>query len=384
MKIIYFTTAIQRDDYRDFTKLWNISLNPSNQNFHNKMIRALAINNQVEVVSIRPFSRSNCKVRKLLEETKVEGNITWHYVPIKGNRLFRPFFIKSAVKRTLRKIDLADSVFVSDTINPNVITNANRAKKKYQRPLVGVLTDSPSNISGTGKSYTLYLLKQGKDLDGYIALTQGLNELFNEEEKPSMLLEGIVEDNTVKPMGEKYGQYFFFGGALMERYGIYNLISAFKQLNREDINLLICGHHGDQRRLKEAIGKDKNIKYLNILPVKEVLQLEAGAIANINPRPYSQDLDKFSIPSKTIEYYTSGKLTISAQSTILEEHFKDCTIWCGYAKENELLEAMQKALKMSESEREKMGQKAMKKAQELYSLSSVNQRVSEFLIQFIK
>ena len=70
MKIIYFTTAIQRDDYRDFTKLWTISLNPSNQNFHNKMIRSLAINNEVHVISIRPFSRKNCKVKKLEEETK--------------------------------------------------------------------------------------------------------------------------------------------------------------------------------------------------------------------------------------------------------------------------------------------------------------------------
>lgn len=348
------------------------------------MIRSLAIDNEVHVISIRPFSRQNCKVKKLPEETKVENNITWHYVGIKGNRITRPFIIKKEVKKVLKKIDLSDAIFVSDTINPNVITNANRAKKKYHNPLCGILTDSPSNISGTGRSYTLYLLKQGQNLDGYIALTDGLNDMFNENNKPHMLLEGIVEDNDTPKKPNKHGDYFFFGGALMERYGIYNLINAFNKLQNPSINLLICGHHADERKLKEAISKNKNIKYLKILPVKEVLELEANALANINPRPYSQDLDKFSIPSKTIEYYTSGKVTISAQSTILDKQFNNCTVWCGYAKEDELLSAMQKVLKMDEEKRIAMGQEAKKKAQELYSLSSVNKRLNEFLSQFIK
>ena len=121
-----------------------------------------------------------------------------------------------------------------------------------------------------------------------------------------------------------------------------------------------------------------------MIPVREVLQLEANAFANINPRPYSQDLDRFSIPSKTIEYYTSGKLTISSQSTILSKHFASCTIWCGYAKKEEILFAMKKALAMDEGKRLEMGAKAKEKARELYSLASVDKKLSKFLLQFIK
>lgn len=349
------------------------------------MIRSLAINNEVEVISVRPFSHRFCKAKKLEEENKKEGNITWHYIPIRGNRLTRPFYIKNAAKKALKSLDLTNAIFLSDTINPNVITNANRAHKKYHNPLCGIITDSPSNISGTGRSYTLYLLKQGQHLDGYISLTEGLNDMFNEGNKPYMIMEGIVEDIESKATkNEKYGNYFFFGGALLERYGIYNLISAFNKLNKEDIKLIICGHHGDERKLKESFNGNPNIVYLKMLPVKEVLNFEAGALANINPRPYSQDLDKFSIPSKTIEYYTSGRLTISAKSTILENHFKNCTIWCNYAKEDELLLAMQKALKMDEDKRIKMGIEAKEKAKELYSLTSINKKLDEFLIQFIK
>ena len=234
MKIVYFTTAIQRDDYKAFYKLWNISLNPSNQNFHNKMIRSLAINNTVDVISIRPFSKRKCLAKYLTEETKEEDNITWHYIKIKGTKIRRHFNIKKEVAKVLKKMDLTDTIFISDTINPNVITNANRAKKKYQRPLIGVVTDSPSNISGTPRSYTLYLLKQGQGLDGYISLTEGLNDMFNEDGKPYIIKEGIVEDNDTKPANNKYGNYFFFGGALSEKYGIYNLLNAFKRLNNPE------------------------------------------------------------------------------------------------------------------------------------------------------
>ena len=384
MKIIYVTTAIERDDYKEFSKLWKTSLNPSNQNFHNKMIRALAINNQVDVISIRPFSTRFCNAKVLAEETKVEGNITWHYIKIKGNKFTRPFIIKKEVNRLMKKIDTEGAVIISDTINPNVIKNTNNIVKKYKIPAIGVLTDSPSNISGTPRSYTLYLLNQGKNLDGYIALTDGLNDLFNENEKPHIIMEGIVEDLETKPTPNKYGKYFFFGGALLERYGVYNLIEAFNKLNSKDINLLICGHHGDDRRIKEAIGGNHQIHYLKTLPVKEVLELEAGAFANINPRPYSQDLDRFSIPSKTIEYYTSGQIAISADSTKLNQYFNTCTVWCGYAKVDELLAAMNKVIKMDEDKRIEMGKKAKIKAQELYSLSSVNKKLNQFLAQFVK
>ncbi len=384
MKIIYLTTAIETDDYKEFSKLWKTSLNPSNQNFHNKMIRALALTNQVDVISIRPFSTRFCNAKVLPEETKVEGNIIWHYIKVKGNKFTRPFVIRQEVAKAMKKIDITDSILVTDTINPNIIKNANLIVKKYDIPAVGVLTDSPSNISNTPRSYTLYLLNQGKNLDGYIALTEGLNDLFNENDKPNIILEGIVEDLETKPVPNKYGKYFFFGGALLERYGVYNLIEAFNQLKADDINLLICGHHGDDRRIKEAIKENPRIFYLKTLPVKEVLQYEASAFANINPRPYSQDLDRFSIPSKTIEYYTSGQPTISADSTKLNKYFNGCTIWCGYAKVEELLAAMNKVIKMDEAKRIEMGQKAKIKAQELYSLSSVNKKLSKFLAEFSK
>ena len=89
MKIIYFTTACKKEDYVSFSKMWDSSLNASIQNLHNRFIRALAVTHEVEVISIRPFSRKYCKLKKLEPETNQEGKITWHYLGIRRHKVSR-------------------------------------------------------------------------------------------------------------------------------------------------------------------------------------------------------------------------------------------------------------------------------------------------------
>ena len=259
MKIVYFTTAMEESAYKQFSSCWTVALNPSNQNFHNKLIRSIGINNSICVISIRPFSKRNCKITKLISETSEDGNIKWNYLSIPKNRLKKTKSCTKQALTILRGINLKETIFITDTINPTVITVANKVNSKLNRPILGVCTDSPSNISGTTRSYTLYLLNQAKNLDGYITLTNGLNDLFNENKKPNIVVEGLVE-NELPNKGENiYGKYIFFGGALMQKYGIYNLISAYKQLNNMHIKLIICGHHCNENLLKSVCPKSKII-----------------------------------------------------------------------------------------------------------------------------
>lgn len=385
MKIIYFTTAQREKDFRSFMNLWRIPLNSSNQNFHNKLIRAVALANKVDVISVRPFSRSQTKVKKLEKDTIEEGNITWHYLKRSGGKFFRSFNLKPQAKKILSGLDLTDTVFLTDTINPSVIHCATALSKKYKKPLIGLCTDSPSNISGTRRSYTLYLLSKSEKLDGYIALTEGLSDLFNPHQKPTYIFEGIVEGEIPNTSAEKEKEkYFFFGGALMEKYGVYNLIDAFKQLNNPDISLYICGHHGDKEKLKAATKGCSNIKNLGLLPVNKVLEFEKTAIACINPRPFSEDLDRFSIPSKTLEYMSMGRPVISVRNTILMRKFPSEVIWIDSASSADIKNAMRNVLSMSEEEKNKLGKEAKNRVTDLYSISSVSKNIQQFLLQFIK
>ena len=384
MKIIYLTTSLFEKDYIEFQKIWKIPLNSSNQNFHSKIIKALGKTNQVDVISLRPFSLNKCRLTKLYRETTVIDNVSYHYLRVSPHRLLRFHVFKKEAFKILGSLDLKDAIIVSDTINPKTIRLANIIKKKFNLPLVGLVTDSPSNISGTSRSYSIYLYNQCKDLDGYVSLTKDLDNLFNQNNKPSIIIEGIVEEEMPKPIENKYGKYFFFGGALLKRYGIYDLINSFKKLPQNDINLLICGHHCDEEAMKKAIHGDKRIHYLKCLPNQYVLQLEMNALANVNPRPYSEDLDRYSIPSKTLEYLRSGRPTISVKNSKLQKKFSDDIIWAKSSSEEDLTFTLNHLLELTKEERDTLGEKAKEKVLSMYSISEVGKTLSEFLSNIIK
>ena len=384
MKIIYFTTAQDEKDFHSYMSIWKYPLNSSNQNFHNKLIRSLAYSNKVDVISVRPFSHRNTTANKLDAETKIDGNITWHYLKRSGGKINRILSISPQTKRILSKMDLSDAIFVTDTINTSIVRSITGINKKYKRPIIGICTDSPSNISGTKRSYTVYLLSKCENFDGYLALTDGLNNLFNPSHKPAYIFEGLVEERTYKKTKDEEKPYFFFGGALMERYGIYQLIEAYKELNNSNIDLYICGHHIDKMRLKEAIGNTTGIKYLGLLPIDKVIEYESFALACINPRPFSEDLDRFSIPSKTLEYMSSGRPVISVRNSILMEKFPKEIIWANSSNVEDLKESLEKVLSMTEVERENMGEESKNRVLELYSLKNVGDKLTRFLEQFLK
>ena len=376
MKIIYVTTTIDADDYKSFVSLWSKKPNPSNQNFHNKVIRALAKTNEVEVVSIRPFSRKLMSIKALAKEDKQIDGIKWHYLPIKGNKLTRFISIKREAKKVFKKGELDDAIILTDTININCMNVATMLSKRAKRPVVGICTDSPSNITGTLKSYTMYLLKKASKLDGYIALTSELNTLFNDANKPHLIIEGIVENINQNTKKDGDTPYFFFGGSLSPRYGINALIEGFLALNRKDIKLVVAGHSG--------ILKDyPNVEFKGVLDVKDVLKYEANAIANINPRPYSEDLDRFSIPSKTIEYLTSGVPTISVRNSKLNPYFKDEIYWVEDSTPECFKKALEDILNMNEEERAYWGNRAKEKVLELFSMDQVGNKISYFLSTFL-
>ena len=381
MKIIYITTSIEENDYVEFSKTWSVSLNPSNQNFHNKVIRALAISNLLEVISIRPFSKRRCSLKRLSAEDKIVNNISYHYLRIPRHKLFKAISIKSQFKKFIAHNN-EKVVVVTDTINPSCVQLAAIAKKKYHIPCIGICTDSPANISGTNRAYALFTMNNTKHMDGYLTLTEELNNLFNPSEQKHLTFEGIVESKEIEKTDVK-GKYVFFGGALLPRYGIYELIEAFKKIKNEDISLLICGHHGNEEKINLAINGDNRIKFLGTLPVKEVLALESNAIVNVNPRPFTKELDRLSIPSKTLEYLSSGALTISVKNTELEKKFNDCAIWSKSGSVDDLYFALTKALSMTANERKYVAEKAKNIAKSLYSIEKIGKLLTDFLSTFI-
>ena len=383
MKIIYFTTACEKEDYIAFCKNWRVSLNSTIQNLHNRLIRSLALAHRVEVISVRPFSKKNCDLKMLPASTTQEGNITWHYLQIKRDRLLRYISAKKQAAKLLSKMDLEDSIILTDTLNPYVLNSSTSLAVKHNLPIIGVCNNTPSGIHNTGRSYTMFLLNAAMDLSGYMTLTSGLNELFNEHNRANMTFEGILEDSYKQVDVSQYGRYLFYNGNLEEKYGVYDLISAFKDINDPDLKLIISGYHADDNRIKNAI-EGSNIINLGMINLDEIMSLENGSIANINPRPYSEDYDRYLIPNNLVDYLGSNSITISIRNSKFKQNFSEGVIWLDSSEKEDLLNGINQALSFSKEEREQIIKKTKETANELYSSSAMNKRMVLFLKQFIK
>ena len=385
MKIIYFTTACEKEDYISFSKNWNTSLNTSIQNLHNRLIRSLALTHEVEVISIRPFSKKYCKLRGLPSALTNEGKITWHYLEIKRHKVARFLSAKRQAKKLLSKMNLKDCIILTDTLNPYILNSSTSLAKKYNLPIIGICNNTPSGIHNTGKSYTQFLLSMADDLSGYIAMTSGLNDLYNERSRASLILEGVNESKYKEFDTKKYGKYIFYNGSLEEKYGVYDLIKAFNELNREDLKLVITGYHNfEESKFSSAIMGNPNIIHLGMLDADKILSLENGALMNVNPCPYTEDFDRYLIPVNMLDYLASNTITVSVKNNRLQKYFDEDCIWVNSSDEEDLVNGMKKALDMKKDEKNKIVKKAMMDMNKNYSMAIVNKKIILFLKQFLK
>lgn len=384
MRIIYFTTACKKEDYVSFSKMWDSSLNASIQNLHNRFIRSLALTHEVEVFSMRPFSRRYCKLKKLDAETKQEGKITWHYLEIKRNKLLRYSTVTKQCNKILSKMNLKDCIIITDTLNPNVLRNSTKFAKKYNLPIIGVCNNTPSSIHNTGKSYATSILSLAENLSGYITLTQGLNTLYNTYNRANLSFEGVLDDNVVINKENEYGDYIFFNGSLEPNHGIVQLILAFRELDNPKLKLIISGYYPDNETLIRVIHNNQNVINLGNIPSDEVISLASHSLLNVNPLPFTEDFDRYYVPANLVDYFNSNSIVVSVRNRQFMKSFKDDAIWVEDCEIYDLLKGLKAGLALSKENRADMIKKANADVNKLYSMSVINRKTILFLKQFLK
>lgn len=383
MNIIYLTSAIRQEEYPNFLSLWNVTPNPSNQNFHYRLIKSLSLQNNITVITLRPYNSSNCKIKHFDSYKFEENNTSWNYLEVKNNKVLRYIsYLKETEK--IIKNHCKSSIIIADSMNFTILQLANKMSKKFKMPLVYLLTDSPYNISFLKKKRQDKMIKLAQQADAYISLTNGLDDLYNKSQKPSVLVSGILDDYEDFTISKDHGDYLLFSGAMLPQYGVYNLIEAFKQIDHKNFKLIIAGHHFDKTLLNEKMANDNDIVFLGTLPYQEIRKLENGAFACINPRPFSESLDKYSIPSKTIEYASSRAVTISGINSRLQEIFRDSIIWLDDASPKNIGEVIERTLSLSENERNALVLEANQKARQYFSKINICEKITNFLLNIFK
>ena len=382
MNILVFSSAMRENDFSLYQEEAKIKPNPSNQNFYYKLIKTLAINNTVSVVSHRPLVKGMFKRGYLESDTKIDGNIKFYYTNNRSDKLFKLFkekqSIENAARQAIEDFLSHDFIIVTDTLRLNLLKAAKKIAKLYDVKIVGMLTDNPFNLSNGPVYVKNYLVQQGSDLDGYLSLTNGLIQIYNENAR-SYVFEGLVsEENEGKK--DPIFNYFYCGGSLYERYGVKTLVDAFHNSNIK-AKLVLAGSGPLDSYIEQLANDDYRILYLNQLSKEKNIAYMRNSIANINPRPLDLKMDNESVPSKLLEYLSIGTPVISTKFPRLYSTFKDDVHWI----DGNTVDAMKIALESydisKQEEHLKKAATARRKVFEFYGLNVQAESIDHFLAE---
>lgn len=197
-------------------------------------------------------------------------------------------------------------------------------------------------------------------VDCFVLLSKHMLDRLDIGDKPYVVIEGIYNDNIVRPYSDKEQYTLFYAGNLDKRYGIMDLVEAFAGIHNKNYRLWICGFGDSEPTIRDYASKDNRIIFFGALPREKVLDLQMKATILVNPRHGYEIYTRYSFPSKTMEYMASGTPTLMNRLECIPVdynpylfYFDDETIDGYRSKIKELLELPAKQL-------EEKGQRAKK------------------------
>ena len=259
-----------------------------------------------------------------LEAELLKSDINYHIVSHRSTVKT----IKSAIKQFKQLYDNSDdtTVVIVDGLNIKCLLTGLLIRLLYHIRIYAVLTDIPRFVAK--HTYISKLIARFNELldrctDGFIFLTEEMNQLINIKEKPYCIIEGFVDSAILNPFPNKLysKKVILYAGGVSSLYGVNNLVDAFIMLNNKDFELHIYGKGDYVETLKEICLHYTNIKYCGVLQNIEIIKREREAFLLANPRPISDLYTIYSFPSKTLEYMASATPFITTKLKCIPQEY---------------------------------------------------------------
>lgn len=313
MDIIYGYSNCTDKKYNEIFADKSIAVLQPDQKYHGLLIKGLAESGaNVYCYSGLPINRSVTKKLFIHEQDEREGNARFHYYRTVNLPVLRQAMImlggKKAVKKHKRGQD--KTVVICDCLNRSNTMGMLKGARKRKFPVIMIVTDIPDfQFEQKAAAKCNKLLEKA---DGYIFLTEQMNERLNKHGKPYIVLEGHSDASL--PAVERTETYerkegkkvILYAGSICKLYGIQNLVEGFLKANIENAELHIYGD-GDYREELETVAQNHpSVRYMGVRQNAEIVSAEQRAALLVNPRPSAPEYTKYSFPSKNMEYMVSG------------------------------------------------------------------------------
>lgn len=386
MKILYVSALISKTKSNYIIN--NAKQKPlqSIQRFHRLLCEGFIKNNiQVKTISAIPMSRKILKKIFWFEKKEIENGVEYTYLPFLNIKIIRQvcLLFSTIVKIISESLNSKkDKVVICDILNTTISTTSLIISKLLKIPCIAIVTDLPRDIgSRYSISRKINEFFQSK-YDGYIILTEAMNNVVNAKQKPYVVIEGVAdskmfiqEDTSLDKYKEKVCIY---AGGLYEKYGVKTLIQAFMKLENEDARLHLYGS-GDLETYITTL-KDNRVIYYGVVTNDEILNAENKATLLINPRFTDGEYTKYSFPSKNIEYMSTGTPVLTTKLKGMPKEYYQYV----YLFDEESVEGYYRTLNTLLSKSADELQLKGKSAQEFIKINKNNKKQSGLIIALIE
>lgn len=225
---------------------------------------------------------------------------------------------------------------------------------------------SARTLHGIKKLFNDYETKKSNSLyryvDRFVLLTDQMAKKLNIR-VPYTVMEGIAPDESVEvdeTAANRFSgkRYVLYTGTLNYEFGIGTLLDAFNKISDPDLLLVICGFGEAEKAISES--QDKRIIYLGKVDRREALALQRGATVLVNPRQNNEEFTKYSFPSKTMEYLSSGVPVVAYKLDGIPDEYDS---YLNYVPDNSaeaLADTIERICAADDKERKAMGERARK------------------------
>ena len=347
------------------------------QKFNHNLIEGLGKLTDVTSLSALPYVNERAdRIDQTLDGIR--------YIAVKNNtgyihKFSNLFYLYLEGSRIIKKYRPECIICDAIALSPCVISKL--LGKRYNIPVIGIITDLPGMLGVENKATRKTVMRM-QNFDGYILLTEQMNEIVNPNHRPYIIMEGLCASQLPELYLGKRRKVILYSGSLWKNdAGIEYLVQGFINAKLSEYELHLYGT-GELVPWIEKISKEhQNVKYMGCVTNSEMVKIQSEAMLLVNPRPSKEEFCKYSFPSKTIEYMASGTPVLMTRLPGVPMEYFDYV----YTIEDETSEGMCKTLEIVLSKEEKdlkeFGACAREFVKEKKSQKRQSERVYEFVQQ---
>lgn len=193
------------------------------------------------------------------------------------------------------------------------------------------------------------IMESATNADSYVFLTKQMNDILNTNNKPYIVIDGIVNDEKDVEINIPDKKVIMYAGNLSSQYRIPYLLSEFEKSKHDNLELWLCGKGDAEDDIIAASKRDKRIKYLGFLSKEQLATVEREVAFYINPRVNNGEYTKYSFPSKNLEYLLAGKPVIAYKLDGMSDEYDDIFMYINESDDS-LNEVLEKIANMNNNE----------------------------------